>query len=410
MSRYLIVGGGIAGVSAAETIRSLDPEGALTIVSAEKLPPYSRPMIAMVLEGSASPDRLPIRDDDWADRLGIQARSGRRVVDLDLDARRARLDDGAEIQYEKLLLAVGADPRRARAENSDLDGVFYMRTREDVAGMVDALPDVDQALVLGGGLVGFKAAYGLLRRGKKATMLIRSGHPLSMQVDEEAGRIIREELEANGLTVKVQVEVEAFEGNGRLRQAHLSDGSRVDCRMAVVGKGVAPSLGFLRPGSLSTGYGLLVDQHMQTSVPDVYGAGDAAEPVDRLRQAPFVNAIWPEAVAQGRAAGANMAGRTVVYPGSMGRNVMRIFGLDVLTGGLVTPPEGRECSVLTRSDPRRRTYRKLVFEDRKLIGAVLVNGVEQGGVLLSLIQRGEPLTVDPERLLEPSFNFAALLP
>lgn len=409
MDKYVIIGNGIAGVTAAETIRSLDPDGSLTMIAAEEQPPYCRPMISMVLAGDVAPDRLPIRGGRHFSRMGIEVLTGQRVVELDPDSRVVKTDKGKEVVFDRLLIATGADPRPARGENCDLPGIFTMRTQNDVAAMVNLLPQIKEALVLGGGLVGFKAAYGLLKRGKRVTMLIRSGHPLAMQVDSEAGGIILDELEKHGLAVRVNVEAAAFEGNGRVRSATLDDGSSLDCQMVVVGKGVTPAADFLPPGRIEVDYGIRVDQFLATSAPGVFAAGDVVEGVDRLRGVPWVNAIWPVAVEQGRVAGTNMAGHRMAYAGSMGRNVMRIFGLDVMAGGLVNPPAGQEgWRVL--SSTRGRVYRKLVLKDGRLMGAVLINQVEQGGVLLSLIHRQRPLSVDPEMLLEPSFNFATLLP
>jgi len=178
-----------------------------------------------------------------------------------------------------------------------------------------------------------------------------------------------------------------------------------------VGKGVTPALDFLPPQGIQVDQGILVDEHLQTSREGVYAAGDVAQAWDLVRGRPWVNAIWPVAVEQGRLAGANLAGRPVAYRGSLGRNVLRIFGLDVLTGGMVNPPAGDDSyQVLTRRDRRRNTYRRLVLKGDTLVGMVMVNRIEQGGVLLALIQRGLPLARDPRRLLEPDFNLATLAP
>ena len=409
MSRYLILGNGVAGINAAETIRGLDPKGSLAMVSAEETLPYSRPMISLVLEGAARPEQLPIRGPDYYDRWGIEPFLGHRVVDLDWENREVRTDQEVRIPYEKLLIATGADPRRLKVPGAELAKIFYLRNLADAENIVSALDGAKQALVLGGGLVGFKAAYGLIRRGVEVTMLIRSGHPLTMQVDQTAGAMIQEELSAHGLTVRTGVEATGFEGNGQVERARLSDGTLLECQLVVVGKGVIPALDFLSPGPLKKDYGLRVDEHLSTALEGVYAAGDVAEPLDRVRGEPWVNAIWPVAVEQGRAAGANMAGRPVRYPGSLGRNVMRIIGLDVLTGGLIEPPKEDGYRTLSRYEPGRKLYRKLVLKDRTLVGVTLINRIEQGGVLISLIQRGLPLAVEPETLLEPSFNFATLL-
>ena len=409
MLRHVIIGNGVAGISAAEAIRNLDPRSSITIIAKETFPPYSRPMISLLLEGSVHPGQLPIRPDSHYQRLGLEMIAGQEVRHLDLDAKTVRTRQGLEISYDRLLIATGADPRPVKVEGVGLDNVRYMRTEAQVRAMVEALPGVSEALVLGGGLVGFKAAYGLLHRGVKVTMLIKSGHPLAMQVDSMAGRLIQDELVSRGLEVRVGTEVAAFEGNGRVRQAVLSDGTKVPCQLAVIGKGVNPALSFVPQDRIEVDLGIRVNQYMETTARDVFAAGDVAEALDLVRGAPWVNAIWPVAVEQGLIAGTNMAGRRTAYSGSMGRNVIRIFGLDVLTGGLVNPPDDDDCRVAIHLDPRTGTYRKLVVKDDFLVGVVMVGRIEQGGVLLSLIQRRLPLNVKMERLLNPNFNYGQLL-
>jgi nitrite reductase (NADH) large subunit len=409
MKRYVIIGNGIAGISAAETIRSLDPEGRIAVIAEEEFPPYSRPMISLVLEGVIGGEKLPVRAPDFYSKFKIEALVGQRAVSIDVDARLVRTDSGNVEEFDRLLIASGAYPRPVKADGMHLANVSFMRTQAHVAKMLGVLPEVRHALVLGGGLVGFKAAYGLMRRGIKVTMLIRSGYPLSMQVDETAGRMILDELTANGLDVRVGVEAAAFEGNGSVREAHLSDNSSLACELVVIGKGVLPASDFVPRDRIETDLGIVVDDHLQTSFPGIFAAGDVAQAMDVARRRTWVNAVWPVAVEQGRIAGANMAGRPVSFGGSIGRNVMRIFGLDVLTGGIVNPTEDDGCRVLSRFDPRRGIYRKITLRDGTLAGAAMVGGIEQGGVVLSLIRRSLPLTIDPELLLEPTFSFATLL-
>jgi NAD(P)H-nitrite reductase large subunit len=315
-----------------------------------------------------------------------------------------------EVPFDRLLIASGSDPRGVKAEGAGLPGIFPMRTAAQVQRMLALLPSAQSALVLGGGLVGFKAAHALLRRGLRVTMLIASAYPLSMQVDETAGMLIREEMSRHGLEVQVRVEALSFEGGDRVRAAHLSNGSSLPCDLVVVGKGVLPALGFVPRDHIAVDLGILVDRFMETSTAGIYAAGDVAEAVDIARQRRWVNAIWPEAAAQGMVAGMNMAGRRVVYPGSLSRNVMRIFGLEVMTGGLVNPADGEDCRVFQHHDPRRGTYRKLVFRDRLLVGAVLAGDIAQGGMLLSLIRSRLPSAASPETLLSPALNYRHLMP
>mgnify|MGYP000642798184 CR=1 FL=1 len=407
---YVIIGNGVAGIHAAEAIRRQDPAGPITLVGDETFLPYCRPMISMVLEGAVPMERLPIRGADYYEKLGITPVLGRRVTSIDVDARRVHLPGHpAGIPFDRLLIASGADPRPIKADGLDLEGIFYMRTEAQVRAMLETLPSVKNALVLGGGLVGFKAAYGLVRRGVRVTQLIRSDYPLSMQVDRTAGEMILAELVRKGLDVRVGVAATGFFGRGRVEGARLSDGSELGCDMVVIGKGVLPALSFVPRDRIDIDLGILVDAHMETCVPGIYAAGDAAEFFDIARKTRWVNAIWPEAVIQGRTAGMNMAGRPVALQGSLSRNVIRIFDMDIMTGGWVDPPDSEGFQVVRRIDRRSGAYRKLVLDGDRLVGAVMVNHIEQGGLLIALIQRQAPLRMSGEKLISTGFNYRQLL-
>ena len=240
-------------------------------------------------------------------------------------------------------------------------------------------------------------------------MLITSGYPLAMQVDEPAGIMIRNELETHGLTIKVGVSVERFSGDTQVHKAILDSGEELSCDLVIVGKGVDPSLDFIAKDDLEIDYGILVDNCLQSSAPDIYAAGDAAESTDIARQKRWVNAIWPEAATQGRIAGFNMAGRKVTYPGSLSRNVMRIYELDVMTIGLANPgPEDKVQIIRTGSDAAG-VYRCLVFREDILVGAILVNRIEQGGILRALIENRIPIRIPKTELASLNFNFSKLL-
>ena len=406
---HVIIGNGIAGVSAAETIRRIDPQTSITIIAGETFPPYSRPMISMVLEGAIGADRLPIRSPDFYKLLGVEPVIGEWVRSIDVENREVKTDRSTKIPYDRLLIATGADPRAVRVEGRELSNIFFMRTEAHVKAMLNGLKDARRALVLGGGLVGFKAAYGLMHRGLEVRLLIRSGYPLSLQVDEYAGKMLLRELMNNGLQVQVGAEVLAFEGNGKVRAALLSDGARVECDLVVIGKGVTPAVSFLPRDKIKVDLGIVVDDHLESSAPGVFAAGDVAEHFDIARKSRWVNAIWPVAVEQGVFAGMNMAGERISYPGSLSRNVIRFFGMDVLTAGIVNPSTDDDLQCMSHYHDRSHTYRKLVFRDDKLVGLVMVNGIEQGGVLMSLIHHEIPIRVSRERLLAPSFNYSQLL-
>ena len=407
--KYVIIGNGIAGTNALESIRRFDPEGEIRVFGDETLPPYCRPMISHLLEGAVGPERLPVRSRDFYDKHRAEAMLGQRISAIDVDQKQVALPTGEAFSYDRLLLASGADPRAIDAEGTDLENIFFMRTEAQVRTMVDRLPEVRRALVLGGGLVGFKAAYGLLRRNIAVTMLIGSGYPLSMQVDKTAGKMIQSVLEERGLEVRTGVSVAAFEGNGRVREALLSDGSQISCDLVVIGKGVSPAGGFLPADRIDMETGILVNSRMETSCPDIYAAGDAAECLDIARGYYRVNAIWPEAVSQGRVAGMNMAGIPTDYRGSVSRNVIRIFDLDVMSGGTLDDRDMDDsCRTVVFEDRRRGVYRKLALKDNILIGFVLVGRIDAGGILANQVQSRMPVMLSDSELASPDLNFARI--
>ena len=288
---YVIIGNGIAGVSAAESIRQFDPEGSMIIIGDETELPYYRPMISLVLEGTILSEKLPVRDQNFYDELNIQPLLGERVTGIDVENKSLTVGDGKPIHYDRLLIASGADPRPVKAEGLKLKNIFYMRTEDHVQQIMKALPSVNRVLVLGGGLVGFKAAYALMRRGLQVTMVEILGFPLPFPVDEQAGSLILDELVTHGLEVKLEAEVVGFNGNNRVKAASLSDGTEIPCDMVIVGIGVLPALSFVPRDKIQVDLGILVNNYMQTNIPQIYAAGDVAELVDIARNIPWVNAI-----------------------------------------------------------------------------------------------------------------------
>jgi NAD(P)H-nitrite reductase large subunit len=238
-------------------------------------------------------------------------------------------------------------------------------------------------------------------------MLITSAYPLSQQVDPAAGKMILDELIRHGLTVEVGTSVSAFEGNGTVKAAVTDTGARLPCDLVIIGKGVLPARDFIPRDKIDVDLGVVVGDTLETSASGIYAAGDVAESVDIARGRRWVNALWPEAANQGRVAGLNMTGRRVAYPGSLSRNVMRVFGLDVLTVGNANPIPDTGYRIFQTGGNGH--YRRLVLKDERLVGAVMINRIEQGGILRSLIENRIPIRLPPQALMQTGFNFGKLL-
>lgn len=389
MAQYVIVGHGAAGLSAAEAIRRVDREGALTMLTDEPVPSYSRVLLSYYLEDEVGEEELYWRGADVHERLGIELRLGMRAIALDPEARRLTLADGEELAYTKLLLATGARPERVEVPGSGLPGVLTLRTLAEASQIRTAATRTRQALVVGGGLVALKAACALRKRGLDVTLVVSSPRILSRNLDRAGAALVQHHLEEHGLRFLLDESVQAFEGgvSGGVRAAVLRSGRVLPCGLVVVGKGVQPNTELARDAGLTVRRGVVVDASLETSHPGIYAAGDVAEGFDPVREEFRVNAIWPSAVAQGRTAGLNMAGLARRFPGLPGMNSVVLAGLPLITAGSV-PDEESGGEVFTQFSPEERIYKKLVLRGGRVVGLSMVGEVASAGLVIGLLRAG----------------------
>lgn len=415
--RFVIVGASAAGTSAAETLRRSAPDAQITVVSDEKMT-YSKPLLSYYLAGKLGEEQLFFRAPDFYERSGIE-RIHARAVGLLPEKNTIELSDGQKLKYDKLLVATGAAPRFPRIEGIRRDGVFGLRTLEDAHGILARLPHAQRAVVLGGGLVGLKAAAALKERGLAVTVLIDSPHALSQMLDESSARIFERIFEQNGVTIRTKAKPVAVLGTSqKIEGVQLASGEVFPCDLVVVGKGVDPSLELVEGTPIRKDYGILVDDSLRTSVENIYAAGDVAQARDVLRGEPWINALWPCAVEQGRIAALNMLGKETRYRGSMRQNSVQFFGVPVISAGLAVltpgPLGGRpgEHDETLESQPAPGIYRKIFLKDDTIVGFVLVGDVpiEAAGVLRVLMERRVNVAPIKEELVELGPDLGRVLP
>jgi len=407
--RYLVIGNSAAGINGAEAVRARDPDGAITIVSSEDYPAYSRCLIPYFMEGKVSEDDMLYRPKDYYEANRFEVLLGRTVVSVHPSEHAVTLDTGEKLSYDRLLIATGGSPEIPDTPGMDKDGVFGFRTTVDLQGILRVAKSADGAVVLGGGCVGLMAACGLHSMGLKVTVVIRSPHLLSQVADAEAGEIFRRRFEENGVSVITQNDVTEVLGSGKVEAVRLEDGREIPCGIIVVGKGVNPNIDLVKGTDVRTHWGIIVDEELRTSVSDIYAAGDVAETTDVVTGNQTVNAIWPAAAEQGRIAGANMAGAHERYSGSMRMNSAEFFGLPLISTGLVKPRNPEDYEILKRYVAEKNVFRKVVLRDNVLVGAVLVGEIENAGVYAALMRKKVDVSPVKDRLLESGFGFGAIL-
>ena len=407
--RNVIIGSSAAGISAAETLRREDKTCEIIMISDEENPLYSRPLISYLLAGELPEERLAYRPPDFYEQNRIEALLGRRAVRVEPEGSRVILDNGEELKYDNLLIASGASPKLPEVEGVEKRGIFGFRTLQDAKEMLQMLPQVEQAVVLGGGLVGLKAAAGLHARGVEVTVAVGSPHLLSQMVDAGAAEIYRELLEEHGIKVATGMRPAKFLGDGKVEGVQMESGEELPAQLVVVGKGVRANMDLVEGTEVRCDYGILIDKHCRTNVKNIYAAGDVAQSYDLVREESWTNQIWPCAVEQGRIAALNMAGKEAAYQGSMGMNSVQFFDLPVISAGRAGLRE-RDFDEEIVIRPRKDVYKRLVLKGDRLIGFVLVGDIENAGIIRSLIAKGVSVTGLKERLLSDTFGFAELIP
>ena len=386
--KYVLLGNSAAAIAAAEAIRANDKKGTIAIVSAEDSYAYSPALTTYYISGNIAAERVFYRKKDFYDSLKIKTFLGKPAVSLNKKNKTVELDNNEKISYEKLLIATGGAPKKPDIKGAGLKGVFTLRTMDDAEKIKERAAEAKNAVVLGGGLVGLRAAYALHQRGLKITVVVGSKNILSQNMDEKAAAIMQNWLKEKHFNILTETNVAAIEGKTEVKSVKLGDGSKIEAEMVIIGKGVAPNASFAKEAGLEVDRGIVVNDEQLTNDANIYAAGDVAQGYDKLLKKKVVNAIWPVAVDQGRVAGSNMAGAKAKYNGSFAMNSVDFFGLTAQSMGITRPNNPKDYEIIVKSEPAKNIYRKLVLKDDVLVGAVLIGDVDRAGILTSLIDDG----------------------
>jgi phenylglyoxylate dehydrogenase epsilon subunit len=397
---YLIIGASHAALSALQTLRMHDAEGAVTMVTRDATLPYSPTVLPYVVSGRSSPERVFLRDDDYFRKQNVDFVRGAPVERVAAESNTVRLAGGRELAYAKLLVASGARPVIPPIPGLDRVRFHVLRTLDDALGLRDALAGARRAVVLGAGLVGMHAAENLAKAGADVTIVEMQQHVLPGYFDADAAAIIGEAFAANGVRLHMGTQVVRILPAAPGCQVVLDSGDWLDCDLLVVGVGVAPVTDFLAGSGVDTDRGVLVDDRMRSSVQNVWAAGDVAQARGFYDGAKTLNGILPDAVEQGRIAGMAMAGDPGLkpYPGGIPLNTYTFFGQHAVSVGV--HGDGVAGAEVVRSvDAAHGRYLKIVLDGNRLLGIFGINVAFDPGVMWELILRRIDLTRVRERFL-----------
>jgi 3-phenylpropionate/trans-cinnamate dioxygenase ferredoxin reductase component len=311
---FVIVGAGLAGAKAAETLREEGFDGSVVLLGAEPHRPYERPPLSKdYVRGEAERDAAFVHEEGWYDEHNVELRTGSGVTGLNIDAREVELESGERIGYSRLLLATGAEPRVLPLPGADLEGVHYLRTFEDSDTLRAAIEQGGHAVVIGAGWIGSEIAASARTKGMDVTLVEQLAFPLERVIGPEVGEIYAAIHRDHGVEMLGETGVDAIEGDGRAERVRLKGGKTIDADLVVVGVGVAPRTKLAQVAGLETDNGIVADQLLATAAGDVFVAGDAANAFHPFYEQRVRVEHWHNALEQGPAAARNMLGKDEPY-------------------------------------------------------------------------------------------------
>jgi nitrite reductase (NADH) large subunit len=400
MTAYIIIGNGVAGNSAAESIRRYDADGEIHIFSKEKAPFYYVPALPEVVAGDKSADKIVIHSLPWYEKHHITLHLATAVTGIDPEKRLVTTDKGGHFPYDKLLLATGGYSFVPPIKGADLPEVMTLRTLEDAERIKVQAKQAKQVVLIGGGLLGLEAGNGLRKLGLKVAVVEFFPRLLPRQMDVPGAALLQRQMENMGfafyLGAKTQQIVRA---NGGLAVI-LEGGEKIPADLVLISAGVRPEVTLAKALGLEMDKGVKVDDHLQTSLPDIYAAGDLIEHQGRFY------GIWPAAQEQGRVAGANMAGQKVAYQGTVPSNTLKVVGIDLMAAGEIDAEGGMDAAVY--QDEARGRYRKVVIQDDVIIGAILFGDIRGAQEIQAAMKAKHNISAVKADLARPEFDFSRL--
>jgi NAD(P)H-nitrite reductase large subunit len=392
-ARHLIIGGGTAGINAIRTIRAEEGERSeITLVSAER--PYSRRVLPYYLDRSIAESHVYTATAKVLADWGVKAHLGRRAASLDTKANTCTLDDGTKVEYDDCLIATGSSAVRAPVPGADGAGVHSFWTLEEARGVLASIRPGGHVVMVGAGFIAFTILNSILSLGAKLSIVEIAPRILPRMIDDTGAKLVEEWLRAHGVTVRTGAKLAKIEDAKGRKRLRFAGGGDLVADVVIMATGIKTNLEWLQGSGLAINRGIVVDEHLRASAPNVYAAGDVAEGRDLISGEAAVHAIEPTAQEHGRVVGANMAGKDVRYRGSLIINIVEVCHLDVASFGAW---DGGKAEAATGLRADRPAYRKLLFRGDRLTGAIILGPssdiwtTNDVGMLKGLVQSGVPL-------------------
>nr|WP_256467947.1 FAD-dependent oxidoreductase [Bradyrhizobium sp. 62] len=378
----VIVGNGMAAARLVDELAKTSlGRYAVAVIGEEPRLAYNRVLLSSVLAGETGSHEIELRPADWWRHRGVTVRYGYRVSEIDTGRRELKIEGEESMEYSKLVLAVGSTPLRLNVPGADLSGVHTFRDTRDVDLLLTLAAARKRVVVVGGGLLGLEAAYGLAKAGAPVTLLHLMDRLMERQLDAPAADLLKTLVERKGIRILLSASTARIHGEGHVEAVELADGSRIEADAVIFAAGIRPNIALAKDAGIAVNRGIVVNDEMQTASPDIYALGECAE-----HRGTCYGLVEP-AYEQARVLARHLSGRPAAYQGSVVSTNLKVSGVSVFSAGDFMGGEGSESLVL--SDRRRGTYKKLVIAEGRLTGALLIGDTVDALWYLELIRNRE---------------------
>jgi nitrite reductase (NADH) large subunit len=380
----VIVGNGMAAARLVDELaKTALGRYAIAVIGDEPRLAYNRVLLSSVLAGETASHDIELRPASWWRDRGVTLKYGCVATEIDVGRRELKIAGDESVEFSRLVLATGSNPLRLNVPGADLAGVHTFRDSRDVDLLLALAARKRPVVVIGGGLLGLEAAYGLAKAGTPVTLLHLMDRLMERQLDAPAAALLKSLVERKGIEVLLNANTARIHGTSRVEGVELADGRHLEAEAVIFSAGIRPNVGLAKEAGISVNRGIVVDDSMQTSAEHIFALGECAE------HRGICYGLVEPAYEQARVLAQHLAGKMASYPGSVVATNLKVSGVSVFSAGDFIGAEGSEAILL--SDVRRGTYKKLVIADGKLTGAVLIGDNADALWYLDLIRNRKPI-------------------
>ena len=398
MKRYVIIGNGTAGASAAVQIRERDKEGSIVVFTSEKNPYYYRPRLTEYISGGIKPGDFTMHTLSQYKNWNVDLRLNDKIIAIDAKNNTVTSTNSEKIQYDELLLATGSNCFLPPVAGNDKQGVYTLRTIDNAEAIMAASKKTGVAILVGGGVLGLEAGKALINLGLKVEVVEFMDRLLPRQMDPEGAGLLQKQLEEMGFSFHLSARAKEISGGSAASGLALEDGKHITGGIVLFSAGVRPNLELARQAGLAIDKAVKVDQYMRTSAPGIWAAGDVCE----FSGQPC--GIWPTAMAQGKAAGSSMAGELSAYLPLAPSTTLKVAGINLISAGNIDA----ENSMKSKKYASGNVYRKIVLDDDVIKGVIFLGSIDGAMDCIAAMNNARHLGVLADELGTGDFDFSKL--